>query len=127
MTSRSSIQMFLLAARKVPKLNRQAEYLMTTDLSTFSEPSGGDGYAGKLRGKNRKGTEFTLYDDGISPKKNDQKHSKADRQLRSELAAIVYVSDDHDGIVDLSLNRRTRMFLDFEINDSLASFYPSPA
>ena len=65
---------------------------MTTDLSTFSEPSGGEGYAGKLRGKNRMGTEFTLYDDGISPKKYDQKQSKVGKQLRRELAAVIYVS-----------------------------------
>jgi hypothetical protein len=48
---------------------------------------------GKLRGNNLTGTEYTLYDSGLSPKKYaHNKHSKDKENVRRELSAIVYVS-----------------------------------
>jgi hypothetical protein len=83
----------LLAARKVAKVNRQSEYLITTNIETLSEKSGGDGYMGKLRGNNLSGTEYILYDNGLSPNKSSNKKHSTDREnFRRELAAIVYVS-----------------------------------
>lgn len=83
----------MLAARKVAKVNRQSEYLITTNIETLSEKSGGDGYMGKLRGNNLSGTEYILYDNGLSPNKSSNKKHSIDREnFRRELAAIVYVS-----------------------------------
>ncbi len=91
--SRSLIfQIFLLAARKVAKLNRQSEYLITTDIATLSEKAGGDGCVGKLRANNIKNTEYTLYDNGKSPNKYKYKHYHSKHNLRRELGAIIYVS-----------------------------------
>ncbi|CAF0823532.1 unnamed protein product [Rotaria sordida] len=81
---------FLLAARKVAKVNRQTEYIITTNVETLSKNAGGDGCVGKLRGNNLTGTEYTLYDHGLSPNKSSSKHSNNKESLRRELAAIVY-------------------------------------
>ncbi len=85
-------QFFLLAARKVAKVNRSSEYLITTSVESLSEKSCGEGYAGKLRGNNLSGTEYTLYDNGLSPNKSSHKHSNNKESFRRELAGIVYVS-----------------------------------
>ncbi|CAF1068184.1 unnamed protein product [Adineta ricciae] len=82
---------FLLAARKVAKVKRQSEYLITTDVATLSEKSAGEDYVGKLRGNNVTGTEYTLYDHGLSPNKvPNGKISNTREGLRRELLAIVY-------------------------------------
>jgi len=48
---------------------------------------------GKLRGANLTGTEYVLYDNGLSPNKSSSsKHSTNRENFRRELAAIVYVS-----------------------------------
>jgi len=48
---------------------------------------------GKLRGNNLTGTEYTLYDNGLSPNKSSNKKHLTDREnFRRELVAIVYVS-----------------------------------
>lgn len=80
----------MLAARKVAKVKRQSEYLITTNVETLSEKAGGDGFIGRLRGNNLVGTEYTLFDNGLSPKKSSSKHSKNGEVLRRELAAIAY-------------------------------------
>jgi hypothetical protein len=50
---------------------------------------------GKLRGINLTGTEYILYDNGLSPNKSSsRKHSTDTENFRRELAAIVYVSRD---------------------------------
>jgi hypothetical protein len=66
--------------------------MITTDVETLSEKSGGEGYAGKLRGNNLSGTEYTLYDNGFNPKKSPHKHANIKQNPRCELAGIVYVS-----------------------------------
>ncbi|UJR15895.1 hypothetical protein I4U23_002819 [Adineta vaga] len=82
---------FLLAARKVAKVKRQSEYLITTNVATLSEKSGGDDYVGKLRGNNVSGTEYTLYDHGLSPNKAPNLRQMNNYEgLRRELAGIVY-------------------------------------
>jgi len=85
------LKFFLLAARKVAKVNRQSEYLLTTNVETLSEKTGGDGFIGRLRGNNLVGTEYILFDNGLSPKKSSSKHRINQESLRRELAAIVYV------------------------------------
>lgn len=78
-------QIFLLAARKRKK-SRTSNYLISTDPTDLSR--GGDAYVGKLR-SNLIGTQFTVYDNGISPYK-----SRVDGvQERQELAAVVYVNN----------------------------------
>ena len=48
---------------------------------------------GKLRGNNLAGTEYTLYSNGLNPKKSSHhKHSTNREDFRRELAAVVYVS-----------------------------------
>ena len=86
------IQMFLLAARRIAKVNRLAEYNITTNVESISRSAHGDGYVGKLRGNNLSGTQYTLYDNGISPNKiSKSKRGENQENLRRELAAIVYV------------------------------------
>lgn len=81
-----------MAARKVARLDRQSEYVISTNIETLSEKSGGDGFIGKLRENNVTGTEYTLYDNGKSPHKHKPKNSNCKVGLRRELAGVVYVS-----------------------------------
>ncbi|CAF3599638.1 unnamed protein product [Rotaria sp. Silwood1] len=83
-------KIFLLAARKVPKVNQQSQYIITTQIETLHEKSGGDGYVGRLQETNMKGTEYTLYDDGMSPSKYKKSHSNDKNGLRRELISIIY-------------------------------------
>lgn len=73
-----------MAARKRKK-SRTSNYLISTDPTDLSR--GGDAYVGKLR-SNLIGTQFTVYDNGISPYKCPLEGV----QERQELAAVVYVS-----------------------------------
>ena len=81
-----------MAARKVPKVNRQTKYLITTDIETLWDKAGGEGYVGKLRGNNLLGTEYTLYDNGTDPSKFKSSLPNDRTGLRRELAAVIYVS-----------------------------------
>jgi hypothetical protein len=81
-----------MAARKVARLDRQSEYVITTSIETLSDKSGGPGYVGKLRESNVTGTEYTLYDSGKSPHKPGHKNINCTNELRRELAGIIYVS-----------------------------------
>ncbi|CAF2886639.1 unnamed protein product [Rotaria sp. Silwood2] len=83
-------KILLLSARKVAKVNQQAEYIITTKIETLHEKSGGDGFVGRLQETNMKGTEYTLYDNGISPKKYKKLHSNDKNGLRRELISIIY-------------------------------------
>lgn len=82
----------MLAARKVAKINRQSEFLITTNIETLSDKSGGDGFVGRLCEQNLAGTEYVLYDHGMSPKKSSHKHANNRDNLRRELAAVIYVN-----------------------------------
>lgn len=82
----------LLSARRVMKMNRRAEYFISTNIETLSEKSGGDGCVGILREMNMKSTEYTLYDNGMSPNKFKKSHSASKSELRRELISIIYVS-----------------------------------
>ncbi|UJR30699.1 hypothetical protein I4U23_018219 [Adineta vaga] len=84
---------FLMAARKVVRLDRQTEYVISTNIETISDKAGGDGYVGKLRESNLTGTEYTLYDNGKSSKKCKTNDSNCKDGLRRELAGIVYNSN----------------------------------
>ena len=81
-----------MTARKVARLDRQSEYVISTNVETLSKKAGGDGCIGKLRENNVTGTEYTLYDNGQSPNKYKSKNSSCKKGLRRELAGIVYVS-----------------------------------
>lgn len=72
-----------MAARKRKK-SRTSNYLISTDPTDLSR--GGEAYVGKLR-SNLIGTQFTVYDNGISPYKS----SVEGVQERQELAAVIYV------------------------------------
>ena len=85
-------QILILVARKLAKINRQSEYIITTKIETLSEKLGGDGYVGKIRESNMKGTAFTLYDDGITPDKFKKIQSNSKDGLRRELMSVIYVS-----------------------------------
>jgi hypothetical protein len=86
-------QYFLMAARRVGKINGQAEYNITLNSEAFSSKNYDDGYIGKLRGNNLTGTEYTLYDHGSSPNKNSNRKYAQDKTVyRRELAVIIYVS-----------------------------------
>ncbi|KAB0799248.1 hypothetical protein PPYR_07128 [Photinus pyralis] len=76
-------KVFLLAGRKRKK-SATSNYLISTDPTDLSR--GGDSYVGKLR-SNLIGTQFTIFDNGISPRKNSDKEGAMRRQ---ELAAVIY-------------------------------------
>lgn len=73
-------------------MKRQAEYNITTNVENLSKGSDSEGSVGKLRGNNISGTEYTLYDAGVSPNKHSSKHSNNKDCIRRELVGIVYVS-----------------------------------
>lgn len=75
-------KVFLLAGRKRKK-STTSNYLISTDPTDLSRTS--DSYIGKLR-SNLRGTHFTVFDSGVSPRKR-----KGDSSLpRQELAGIIY-------------------------------------
>jgi len=78
---------FLLAARKRKK-NKSSNYLLSLDKDDLQRQSGN--FFGKLR-SNFIGTEFTLYDKGSNPEKDDSKgKTESLVQTRQELACILY-------------------------------------
>lgn len=84
---------FLLVAQATTRVNRATEYIISTNIETLSKGERGDGYIGKLRASNSKSTEYTLYSQGLSPRKHSQITDGADRErLRRELMGIFYVS-----------------------------------
>lgn len=84
------MQTFLLAGRKRKK-STTSNYLISTDPTDLSR--GGEAYVGKLR-SNLLGTQFTVYDNGRSPRNSNSKDELV--RPRQELAAVVYVSISKD-------------------------------
>ncbi|XP_044254468.1 protein king tubby isoform X2 [Tribolium madens] len=76
-------KVFLLAARKRKK-SATSNYLISTDPTDLSRSA--ESFVGKLR-SNLLGTQFTVYDNGISPRKANFKEGVTPRQ---ELAAVTY-------------------------------------
>jgi hypothetical protein len=77
----------LLAGRKRKK-SATSNYLISTDPTDLSR--GGESYVGKLR-SNLLGTHFTVYDNGLSPRRGESREDWKKTSARQELAAIVYV------------------------------------
>eukprot|EP01135_Chromosphaera_perkinsii_P003244 Nk52_evm19s239 gene=Nk52_evmTU19s239 len=75
---------FLLAARK-RKRSKTSNYVISTDPLDLSRES--DNFCGKLR-SNFMGTHFSVYDNGVNPKKVTIKNPTA--KSRRELASISY-------------------------------------
>ncbi|XP_046665387.1 protein king tubby isoform X1 [Homalodisca vitripennis] len=76
-------KVFLLAGRKRKK-STTSNYLISTDPTDLSR--GGEAFVGKLR-SNLLGTQFTVYDNGSSPRSIGPRD---DVKARQELAAVVY-------------------------------------
>ncbi|XP_045480442.1 protein king tubby [Harmonia axyridis] len=76
-------KVFLLAARKRKK-SATSNYLISTDPTDLSRNA--ESYVGKLR-SNLLGTQFTIFDNGVSPRKANIKEGILPRQ---ELAAVAY-------------------------------------
>jgi len=74
---------FMLSAVK-RKHNRTSNYMISLEENELSRDS--DTFYGKLRA-NLWGTEFTIYDNGINPKKAKKNHHDA---VRKELGAVMY-------------------------------------
>ncbi|KRT79974.1 hypothetical protein AMK59_8140, partial [Oryctes borbonicus] len=75
-------KVFLLAGRKRKK-SATSNYLISTDPTDLSR--GAESFVGKLR-SNLLGTQFTVYDNGRSPRKG----LAEDTLPRQELAAVIY-------------------------------------
>jgi hypothetical protein len=75
-------KVFLLAGRKRKK-SKTSNYLISIDPTDLSR--GGEAFVGKLR-SNLLGTQFTIFDNGHSPKGR----SMDENSLRRELVAIAY-------------------------------------
>ena len=73
---------FLMSARK-RKRNKSSNYLISTDIEDLNRDS--ETFFGKAR-SNFVGTEFTLYDDGVS----SRKAGTNDLHLRKELGCVTY-------------------------------------
>jgi len=78
---------FLLAARKRKK-SKSSNYLISLDKNDLSRD--GNNFMGKLR-SNFVGTEFVMYDKGVSPSTDGT--TAADTNLRQELGVILYGSN----------------------------------
>ncbi|CAG9823064.1 unnamed protein product [Phaedon cochleariae] len=76
-------KVFLLAARKRKK-SATSNYLVSTDPTDLSRSA--ESFVGKLR-SNLLGTQFTVFDGGVSPRKADPKEGVLPRQ---ELASVIY-------------------------------------
>ncbi|RLN86619.1 hypothetical protein BBJ28_00005908 [Nothophytophthora sp. Chile5] len=82
---------FLLTAKKRPK-NRTSNYLMSMQRGDLLR-RGSDNYVGKLRA-NFLGTEFTIYDNGSSPKDADQQTITSNPAgIRQELGIAMYAAN----------------------------------
>ncbi|PSN38975.1 Protein king tubby [Blattella germanica] len=79
-------KVFLLAGRKRKK-SATSNYLISTDPTDLSR--GGESYVGKLR-SNLLGTQFTVFDNGHSPRRGESREDWKRNNARQELAAIVY-------------------------------------
>jgi hypothetical protein len=75
---------FLMVAKKRSN-NKTSNYLISSQQDELDKNS--TSYLGKVRG-NFVGTEFTIYDNGVNPKK-----VKADDVVRNELGVILYASN----------------------------------
>lgn len=75
---------YLMSGKKAA-FNKTSNYVVSMDRSDFSKDK--SNYLGKCR-SNFLGTEFTLYDDGVNPKK-----VKANQQVRKELGGVFYESN----------------------------------
>lgn len=80
-----NVQVFLLAGRKRKK-STTSNYLISTDPTDLSR--GGEAFIGKVR-SNLLGTQFTVYDNGSSPRSISPRD---DVKTRQELATVIYVS-----------------------------------
>jgi len=80
---------FLLAARKRKKSNT-ANYVLSLDQDDIKKDSAT--YIGKVRA-NFIGTEFTVYDKGISPAAEESGNSAESKELRQELVFCTYESN----------------------------------
>lgn len=82
---------FLLTAKKRPK-NRTSNYLVSLQRGDLLR-RGSDNYVGKLRA-NFLGTEFTIYDNGSSPKDVDQQTlTNNSSTIRQELGIAMYAAN----------------------------------
>ncbi|KAL3666772.1 hypothetical protein V7S43_008393 [Phytophthora oleae] len=82
---------FLLTAKKRPK-NRTSNYLVSLQRGDLLR-RGSDNYVGKLRA-NFLGTEFTIYDNGCSPKDADQQTITSNPAgIRQELGIAMYAAN----------------------------------
>ena len=75
---------FLMTSKKRPN-NKTSNYLISMGEGDLNR--GGDNYLGKLR-SNFVGTEFQVFDNGISPKEGG-----ADNSIRKELASVIYAAN----------------------------------
>ncbi|KAJ8031562.1 Tubby-related protein 3 [Holothuria leucospilota] len=75
---------FLLAARRRKK-STTSNYLLSTDPTDLSR--GGENFVGKLR-SNFMGTQFTIFDNGLSPQKPGILADGSN--IREEVAAVLY-------------------------------------
>lgn len=127
-------KVFLLAGRKRKK-SKTSNYLISIDPTDLSR--GGESFVGKLRA-NMLGTQFTIFDNGESPKVGSSNND----QCRQELVAVVYETNvfgfkgprkmtvivpgmdssnerigvrpltDHDGLVERWKNKRMENLLE---------------
>jgi tubby and related proteins len=76
---------FLMASRK-RSTSKLSNYVITSSESDVSRD--GTNFLGKLRKKNMVGTDFVVFDDGISP--DDPDLESENKRVRQELGAVTY-------------------------------------
>uniref|UniRef100_A0A6P7G6T5 Protein king tubby n=1 Tax=Diabrotica virgifera virgifera TaxID=50390 RepID=A0A6P7G6T5_DIAVI len=106
-------KVFLLAARKRKK-STTSNYLISTDPTDLSRSA--DSFVGKLR-SNLIGTQFTVYDNGISPRKANLKDGVIPRQ---ELASVIYDTN----VLGFKGPRKMTVIIPGMVDEQRVTIYP---
>ncbi|XP_056641480.1 protein king tubby isoform X1 [Diorhabda sublineata] len=106
-------KVFLLAARKRKK-STTSNYLISTDPTDLSRNA--ESFVGKLR-SNLIGTQFTVYDNGISPRKANLREGIIPRQ---ELASVIYDTN----VLGFKGPRKMTVIIPGMVDEQRVTIYP---
>ncbi|CAG9865342.1 unnamed protein product [Phyllotreta striolata] len=106
-------KVFLLAARKRKK-SATSNYLISTDPTDLSRNA--ESFVGKLR-SNLIGTHFTVYDNGVSPRKANLKEGIIPRQ---ELASVIYDTN----VLGFKGPRKMTVIIPGMVDEQRVTIYP---
>ncbi|CAH1100594.1 unnamed protein product [Psylliodes chrysocephalus] len=106
-------KVFLLAARKRKK-STTSNYLISTDPTDLSRNA--ESFVGKLR-SNLIGTQFTVYDNGMSPRKANLREGIVPRQ---EMASVIYDTN----VLGFKGPRKMTVIIPGMVDEQRVTIYP---